>query len=129
MGLAAFSPRKFRRRVFGQLWMLALQFMLGMILNLLGNNRGGAEHAVYNTVLIAHIVNAIGLLEGSIYIALKEQNKWAWWSVVAISVTFSAGVLTILTNQGTWSFVMAVGFLTSAWLYIVLYVGADRRIR
>lgn len=126
MKLAAFTPRKFCRRVFGQLWMLALQFVLGMILNLIGWQATGVEHVIYNSVLIVHVLNAIGLVEGGIYIALKEQSKLSWWSAAAIAVTFSGGVLTVLTKQDIWSFVMACGFLTSSWLYVVLYIRADR---
>lgn len=108
--------------------MLALQFVLGMILNLIGWHATGAEHVIYNSVLIVHILNAIGLVEGGIYIALKEQSKMSWWSAAVIVVTFSGGVLTVLTRQDIWSFVMACGFLASSWLYVVLYIRADRII-
>jgi len=128
MKLKPFTPQKFHRRVFSQLWMLALQFVLGMILNLIGSKVSGAKHTIYDVVLVTHIINAIGLLEGGIFIALKEQSKLSWWAAITITITFCGGVLTVLTQQDAWSFVMACGFLVSSWLYIVLYVRADRRI-
>lgn len=128
MRLKPFTPRKFRRRVFSQLWMLALQFILGMILNLIGSDTRGVSHTAYNATLAVHILNAIGLVEGGIFIAAKEQSKLSWWAVTAISVTFVGGVLTVLTGQDLWSFVMACGFLISSWLYVVLYMRAYQAI-
>jgi hypothetical protein len=128
MKLAAFTPRRFRRRVFGQLWMLALQFVLGMLLNL-GIDALDAKHIIYNSVLIGHILNAIGLVEGSLYIVLKEPSKLTWWALIATAAAFCAGGMTVLTKQDVWSFAMACGFLVSAWLYFLIYVRADRRIR
>lgn len=121
-----FPPKKFRRRVFSQLWMLALQFILGMVLNLIGNGTLGASHTVYNVALVVHILNAIGLVEGGIYIALKEHSQLSWWAAIALSITFCGGVLTMRTGQDIWSFVMACGFLASSWLHVVLYMRADR---
>jgi hypothetical protein len=123
--LKPFTPQKFRRRVFGQVWMLALQFVLGMILNLVSQD--AARH-VYQTVLVAHIVNAVGLLEGALFIALKEGSKLSWWAAVAIFATFGSGALTVVTKQDAWSFVMACGFIVSIWLYGMLYVRADRKL-
>ena len=126
--LKPITPKKLHRRIFSQLWMLALQFILGMMLNLIGNEASGAKHTVYNVVLIAHIVNAIGLLEGGVFIALKEQSKLSWWATIFITITFCGGILTVLTKQDAWSFVMACSFLVSSCLYIVLYMRADRKI-
>lgn len=129
MRLTPFTPKKFLRRVFSQLWMLALQFILGMVLNLLGNDTRGLSHAAYNATLVIHILNAIGLLEGGIYIALKKRSRLSWWAAATITITFCGGVLTMLTELNAWSFVMACGFLASSWLYVVLYMRADRAMR
>lgn len=126
---APFNPQKFRRRVFGQLWMLGLQFLLGMVLNILGETTAGAWHTIYVIVLIAHIINALGLVEGGIYIALKEQGRLAWWAAAAVVVTFSGGVLFVRTGQDAWSLAMACGFLATSWLYGMLYIRADRRVQ
>jgi len=129
MKLKPFTPKRRQRRIFSQLWMLALQFVLGMLLNLIGNSTHGVSHTAYTVTLVAHILNAIGLVEGGVYIALKERSSPSWRAAVAISVTFCGGVLAVLTGQDLWSFVMACGFLTSSWLYVVLYVHADRASR
>lgn len=109
--------------------MLALQFGLGMALNLLDGGTVGAAHITYSVVLVLHIVNAIGLVEGGTYIALKERSVLSWRAALAVCVTFCAGVLTVLTRQDIWSFAMACGFLASAWLNVALYVRADRACR
>ena len=124
-----FTAHHFRRRVFGQLWMLALQFVLGMLLNILGSQAGDGPHALYRGLLLAHIINAIGLLEGGIYIAAKDRSQLAWGAALAIALTFTGGVLTVATKADGWSLAMAFGFLLSSWLYGVLYVRADRALR
>lgn len=111
--------------------MLALQFILGMVLNLLGNPSGGIGHPVYATVLVLHILNAIGLIEGGAYIALRQPppRRLAWWATVAVLLTLLSGVLTVRTGEDLWSFAMACGFIISAWLYGTLYVATDRKAR
>lgn len=128
MNLKPFAPIKFRQRVFSQLWMLALQFVLGMLLNLIGGETTGTKHTLYIIVLIIHTLNAIGLVEGSIYIALKERSRLSWWTTVTLFVTFCSGIFMVLTRQDIWSFVMACGFLASSWLHGMLYIEADRRL-
>lgn len=128
MKLKPFTPKKFRRRVFSQLWMLGLQFLLGMLLNLIGTDATGVNHTIYIIVLIVHILNAIGLVEGNIYIALKEKSKISWYAVVALNITFGAGVVTVFTKQDVWSFLMACGFLASSWFNIKLYLQADHKV-
>jgi len=122
-----FTGQRLRRRIFGQLWMLALQFILGMLLNMLGADSTGTKHTVYMVILILHIINAIGLVEGGIYIILKEKSTLSYYAAVAIIVTFCCGVLTTFTQNDIWSFAMACGFLVSSWLYGVLYIHEDRR--
>lgn len=126
MTLQPFAPRAFRRRVFSQLWMLALQFVLGMVLNIIGSDTRGASHNLYIAVLIAHILNAIGLVEGAVYIALRQSSSLAWWTAAVIFATLCSGILAVRTGQDLWSFIMACGFLASAWLHVTLYVHADR---
>lgn len=124
-----FPPKRLRRRIFGQLWMLALQFILGMLLNLLDNPIQGLGHLLYVIILVLHIINAIGLVEGGVYVGLRYSRKLAWWAAAAVTLTFVSGILTVRTQQDVWSFAMACGFIVSAWLYGMLYVGADRQIR
>jgi len=123
-----FTPARFRRRVFGQLWMLALQFVLGMVLNFVGSDSTGTAHTWYLVALVAHVLNAIGLLEGGAFIALKAPSQLAWRAAAAITVTLAGGVLTVWTKSDVWSFVMASGFLASGWLHVMLYIRADRQV-
>jgi uncharacterized membrane protein (DUF485 family) len=80
------------------------------------------------TVLAVHILNALGLVEGAIYIVWKRPSRLAWWTTIVLALTFMSGVLTVRTEQDSWSFVMAIGFVASAWLNGVLYVRADRQL-
>ena len=129
MQLAPFTPKRFRRRVFSQLWMLALQFVLGMGLNLIGSDTRGASHVLYATLLGLHVLNALGIVEGGFFIALKEHTKLAWWGSIAANIAFAGGVATVMTHQDGWSFIMACGFLATIWLNGMLFVQADRRLR
>lgn len=128
MKFKPFTPQKFRRRVFSQLWMLALQFVLGMGLNVIGREASGVKHTIYVVVLVVHILNAIGLVEGGIFIGLKAPSRLAWWTTAALTIALGAGILTARTGSDVWSFVMACAFLISAWLYVMLYVQADRAL-
>lgn len=127
MKLQQFAPKKYRRRIFSQLWMLALQFILGIIL-VFTDSRSGGWHTLYIVVLIIHILNGIGLVEGNIYIALKAPSRLAWWAAAVISLTALAGLFTLLTGSDWWSFAMAVGFIVAACQHVVLYVRADRQV-
>jgi hypothetical protein len=109
--------------------MLALQFVLGMLLNLLDDPTKGGGHTVYVSMLVLHIINAIGLAEGGIYIGLRHPQRLAWWAAAVVALTFTSGILTVRTQQDAWSFAMACGFIVSAWLYGMLYVAADRKPR
>lgn len=125
MHLSSFTPQRLRRRVFSQLWMLGLQLVLGMLLNLISQ----AAHVVYTIVLILHIANAIGLVEGAVFIALKEQSKLSWWTAGMLFITSVSGVVTLLTHHDIWSFIMTCGFLASSWLTGMLYIRADRQVQ
>lgn len=129
MRFKPFSPAKYRRRIFSQLWMLALQFILGMLLNFIGSDATGGQHTIYIVVLVVHILNAIGLVEGAVYIALKAPGRLAWATAAALTATLVSGVLTAMTDSDIWSFIMASGFLVSSWLYVMLYIRADRQIQ
>lgn len=128
MKLKPFTARKYRRRIFSQLWMLALQFVLGMMLNLTDADSPGGWHTFYVTVLVLHILNAIGLVEGGIYILLKQPSRLGIWATVVLSLTLICGILTASTENDIWSFLMALGFIVSAWLHVLLYVEADRSV-
>ena len=122
------DSRRLRRRIFGQLWTLAVQFALGMVLNVIGSQATGAAHTVYVTALVLHILTAIGLVEGGIYIVIKARSRLNWATLAALALTFISGGLTTWTGNDVWSFVMASGFLVTSWLYGVAYVRADRSL-
>lgn len=128
MKVKPFTPKKLKSRVFSQLWMLALQFVLGMALNLIGTDTTGPSHTLYTVILVTHILNAIGLVEGSIYILIKEKDKLSIYIVTALCITLSAGILTVFTRQDIWSFAMACGFILSSWLTVLQYIQADRKL-
>lgn len=122
------NDKKYRRRIFSQLWMLGLQFLLGMTLNIIGEDTAGASHYFYVVILVIHILNAIGLAEGGLFIAIKRPTRLAWWGAVTVFATLCAGTVYVLTWVDIWSFLMAVGFLAASWQYIALFVIADRQL-
>jgi hypothetical protein len=133
---------KIQGQSFGLLIMLAIQFILGMILNLFvslpktypgqtGNYFSRAVHgfgwAISNgggIVLLLHVVVAILLLLASLSLMIRTAYaKNGFW--VGISIVGAIGVILALTNglafigydSDVASFVMAMGFITATLAY------------
>ena len=113
---------------------LAVQFLLGMAVNLLGlpAETTGAAHAATIAFLAAHIVVSAGMLAGAFMVvrapaqAGKRWRRQAIWGAAAIMVTVAAGILTQITKSNWWSYAMAVGFIASLLVYggILVRAGA-----
>jgi hypothetical protein len=111
-----------RRRSRETLSALALQFLLGMAANLIGDPHGTFATVVYTIIIILHIVIAIGLVVVSVRVLVAARKaglgeRLALWGVVVIAITFLAGVGTMVTGNDWASYLMAVGFLVAAALY------------
>jgi hypothetical protein len=111
-----------RRRSREALSALALQFLLGMAANLIGEPKGTFAIVVDTIIVILHIVVAIGLVVVSIRVLLAARaagvgQRLALWGIVVIVITFLAGVGTMVTGNEWASYLMAVGFLVAAALY------------
>ena len=111
-----------RRRSREALSALALQFLLGMAANLIGEPKGTFAIVVDTIIVILHIVVAIGLVVVSIRVLLAARaagvgQRLAVWGIVVIVITFLAGVGTMVTGNEWASYLMAVGFLVAAALY------------
>jgi hypothetical protein len=124
-----FTPEKLQRQILGQLRMLSAELILGMALNLIGEDSTGVMKTVYLVALALHILIAFGIVGGAITIAVKEKSSLAMWAAVLAGSTLVSGMLTEALKQDVWSFVMACGFLITGWMYGVLYVRVDRQIR
>lgn len=120
----------------GQLAMLLLQFLFGMAINLIGtpSQANGFPRIASAILLVLHILVAIGLLVGAIR-AIPQCSRidppaagLAWWGLVALVITFAAGVLTLTVTVGTgwFSYVMAAGATGSLVVYGLLYLRAIR---
>lgn len=137
-----------RKQSIALLSMLALQFILGMILNLFvtipnkhpgqfGNYfvRSGHSFAWAITLgggvaLFLHVLVAIGLLAGSIAFvvrAAKAHNKrWIWISsigLVGILAAFSNGLSFLDFNHNVNSFIMAMGYIVATIAYSTGIIG------
>ena len=108
-----------------QIWMLAAEFLLGMVVNLIdiSSATSGIARSAYKISLVFHILIAIGLLVGAI-VTVRQSVKvvpllgrLAWAGLTLIVVTFAAGVLAMELKNDWWSFVMAVGFIASFLVY------------
>ena len=108
-----------------QLMGMAVQFLLGMAVNLLGlpAQTTGAAHAATLAFLAAHIVVSAGMLAVAFMIVRAaartgdRSRRLAIWGAAAIVATIAAGILTLITNSNWWSYAMAVGFIASLLIY------------
>lgn len=118
-----------------QLIMLGIAFLLGMAVNLIGlpSQTSGLSQTWTSIFVAFHVLIAVGLLAGgSIAIGMLRkyeptQAKLGWAGLAAIAITFIAGVLTIAYENNWWSYLMAVGFFASIWIYGILYFRVAER--
>jgi hypothetical protein len=113
---------------------LAVEFLLGMAVNLLPGDESVVARVLHSIVLGLHILVGIGVVVVAIRLlaAARQEDLGrteALWALVAVSITFVAGVLTVVLHSGWFSFLMSAGFLVSAMLYVrTLLVGTARPI-
>ena len=120
-----------RQRVRRQVTGLSAQFLFGMALALIGqpSETTGTAHTASNVLLGLHILVAAVLIAGAATVIRAtrgsgRQRRLAHWGAGAIVLTFGAGILTLITKNGWWSYAMAVGFITSLLVYVSLLVQA-----
>lgn len=134
---------KLKHQAIGLLNGLALQFILGMILNMFvslpakhpgqsgnyfvrsGHSFGWAITLGGGVTLFLHVIIAIGLLLGSaafIVRAAKAHSKlWLWVSsigFVGIITAFSHGLAFLDFNNDVDSFIMAMGYIVATIAYV-----------
>ena len=127
------AVHRLRDRLRGMLSMLALVFLLGIGANLIGmpdENQGVG--LVVSIVLIAlHALIAIGLVVTA-FLAMPAARaagvgrREVLIGLITIIITFLAGIGTAMTGSGWLSFVMAVGFLVAAIVYVIAAIAAAR---
>ena len=112
---------------------LAVQFLLGMGANLIGSpeeNDGGAR-VVAGIILGLHALVGIGVIVVAVRVWLAARREGvaqtaALWAFIVLILTFLVGVGTMFTGSGWMSFLMALGFVVAAALYVVIGAGALR---
>ncbi|MFH8253217.1 hypothetical protein ACH3VR_22820 [Microbacterium sp. B2969] len=104
---------------------LALQFLLGMGANLLGSpdENSGAAQIVAGVILGLHALVGIGVIIVAVRVWLVARRQGvaqrpALWAFIVIILTFLAGIGTMVTDSGWMSFLMSVGFVAAAALYV-----------
>ncbi|MDL9980975.1 hypothetical protein [Microbacterium candidum] len=131
------SPQDLVRRSREALLALALQFLLGMGTNLIGTpeENTGAASVIAGILLGLHALVGIGVIIVSVRVWMVSRRTGiavnaALWAFIVIIVTFLAGVGTMMTNNNGWlSFVMSLGFVVAAALYVVTGASALARQR
>ena len=109
---------------------LAIQFLLGMAVNLLGlpSQARGAAHTATTVFLAAHVLITLGLLAGAVMIVRAAGRApfrpLAIEGAIAIAATTAAGILTMITKSNWWSYIMALGFIASLLVYAGLLMQA-----
>ena len=115
-----------------QLVILMFQFLAGMVFYIVGvpSRATGRAHTGSLLILAAHALLTVGLAAGAAWIirATASAPHWRRWlargGAGAIAVAAVAGLLTLVTRNGWWSFVMAVGFTAALVAYAGLVVPA-----
>lgn len=108
---------------------LAVEFLLGMTVNLLPDG-GVAAQVLHPIALGLHVVVGIGVVIVAVRLLRVAQQqdvavREAAWALVVVAATFVAGVLTVVLHSEWLSFLMAAGFLASTLMYVrLLLVGA-----
>jgi heme A synthase len=110
---------------------LAVQFLLGMAVSLIGqpSETTGTAHTASNVLLGLHVLVAVILIAGAAGViraarGSDHQRRLARWGAAAIVLTFGAGITTLITKSNWWSYAMAVGFIASLLVYVSLLVQA-----
>lgn len=118
-----------KERARGQLAMLLAQFLVGLAISRIGLpwQTGGSVKIVATVLLALHLITAVGLVVGAILVVraavrMGSAVGLAWGGGAAITVTFCAGALTLLTGSDWWSYLMGAGATASLPLYGMLYV-------
>ncbi|MDQ1556145.1 MAG: hypothetical protein QOI02_1147 [Actinomycetota bacterium] len=124
-------PDTLRRRSREALYALSAQFLLGMASNLIGEPKNSVAEVVAGIVLSLHILVGIGIIVVAVRLLLAARKaglgqREALWALVILAVTFLAGVGTMVMGSEWLSYLMAVGFLAGAALYVRTYVIATR---
>ncbi len=109
---------------------LAVEFLLGMAVNLIGlpEETTGFAKTATTIILGLHVLIGIGLLVGAIFMVrialtgVPELGGMAWAGLALIVITFLAGVLTLVMHSDWWSYLMAVGFIAAFLLYGFMFV-------
>ena len=115
-----------RRRSREALAALAVQFLLGMAVNLIGIPSGVFAYVVDGILLGLHILVGIGIIVVGIRLQIVAGRiglgeRQALWGMISVSVAFLAGVATF-TGIEWFSYLMAVGFLAASGFYVATYV-------
>jgi hypothetical protein len=113
-----------------QFGLLTLQFLLGMAVNLIGlpDEVHGVAKTLTTSLLVLHVVVALGLLVGAIQIARAAASseaplaKLARVGGAAIGASILGGILTLSAPwSNLWSYLMAVSFIAAFAVYGRLY--------
>lgn len=127
------APTKLERRSREALSALAVQFLLGMGLNLLPTEDSGGGLIVDGILFVLHVLVGIGVVVVAVRLLVAARadgvgRTEALWGLVVVALTFVIGVLTVITGSEWLSFLMAAGFAVSAALYVrTLLLGAAHR--
>lgn len=126
---ATITSARLMRRSREALSALAVEFLLGMIVNLLPDD-GTVAPVLHAAALGLHVLVGIGVVVVAVRVlgAARQEDvvvRQAGWALVVVAATFIAGVLTVVLHSEWLSLLMAAGFLASTLMYVrMLLVGA-----
>jgi hypothetical protein len=122
--------QKLNQQSKGLLFGLAVQFLLGMAVNLYVAFPEGVdahqnfEFATHNFLAVAHMLWGTLLVIGSITFLVRsfKAQTTAWrtpaiMGLISILVAWGAGDAFVATQNDTWSYLMSVGFIVAILSY------------
>ena len=123
---ATITSDRLMRRSREALSALALEFVLGMAVNLLPEGGAGAQ-VLHSIALGLHVLVGVGVVIVGVRLLMVARQedvaaRAAAWALVVVVATFVAGVLTVVLHSEWLSFLMAAGFLASALMYVRMLV-------
>jgi hypothetical protein len=127
------KPAKLSMRLKAQFAILIVQFLLGMIVNLIGTPNSSAAKLAFTITLPLHVLLGIGLLVNSILLirlaaAKGDQTRTdARAGAAMVLAAFIFGALTVSAPLANlWSFGMAAAFIGAFVMYGRLYFHTAR---
>ena len=124
--LTAAGQTALAHRLQGMLGGLSLQFLLGLALATVASYDASSHtgnRGAFEGILLLHMLVALGLVAGSVALAVKARHLvprlsgMAWAGLVAILISAAAGMARLSADSEWLTFLMGAGFIAAVGIY------------